>query len=94
MEEILEVAQADSDRWVSVLGELMRNYPSAGVLAENFVNEENKKIFEDLLMEIKNMGNYSQTTLLHCIRYMIHVNVDIAFNNLFQNYFLYRPEIQ
>lgn len=54
LEEILEVAQVDSDRWVSVLAEIMRTFPSTYSLNTEFLEvKENKRIFDELLHDLK-----------------------------------------
>ncbi|KAG0410686.1 hypothetical protein HPB47_012192 [Ixodes persulcatus] len=51
LEEILEVASADSDQWVSMLAELLRSFPSTGTL--NFNIEENSGVFVDLCNDLR-----------------------------------------
>ncbi|KAM7306085.1 putative negative elongation factor A [Ixodes scapularis] len=54
LEEILEVASADSDQWVSMLAELLRSFPSTGTL--NFNIEENSGVFVDLCNDLRKFG--------------------------------------
>lgn len=57
LEEIVEVAQVDSEQWVSMLAEMMKTLPSTGSL--NTVineNEQNKRIFSDLVNELRRLG--------------------------------------
>jgi negative elongation factor A len=57
LEEILEVAQMDSEQWVSMLAELMKTYPSTGNLnLEIGEVEENKRIFTDLITDLRKLG--------------------------------------
>lgn len=59
MEEILEVAQVDSDRWVSVLAEIMRNFPNTFSLnVESFEVRENKRIFDELVYDLRKQRMY------------------------------------
>ncbi|XP_054712532.1 negative elongation factor A-like [Uloborus diversus] len=51
LEEILEVALVDSDQWVSMLAELLKSYPSTGLL--NFQIEENASVFTDVVNDLK-----------------------------------------
>ncbi|KAK8783787.1 negative elongation factor A [Amblyomma americanum] len=53
LEDILEVASADSDQWVSMLAELLRSFPSSGAL--NFNIEENSGVFVDLCNELRKL---------------------------------------
>lgn len=54
LEEILEIAQVDSDRWVSVLAEIMRTFPTNHSLNTEFLEvKENKRIFDELLHDLK-----------------------------------------
>ncbi|KAK9501517.1 hypothetical protein O3M35_012227 [Rhynocoris fuscipes] len=56
LEEIVEVAQVDSEQWVSMLAEMMKTLPSTGSL--NTVineNEQNKRIFSDLVNDLKKL---------------------------------------
>ncbi|GAB6023181.1 hypothetical protein CHUAL_008006 [Chamberlinius hualienensis] len=54
MYEIIEIAIADSDQWVSTLGELLKTFPSSGTV--NMELEENARVFTDLLNELKKIG--------------------------------------
>jgi negative elongation factor A len=57
LEEILEVAQMDSEQWVSMLAELMKTYPSTGNLnLEIGEVEENRRIFTDLITDLRKLG--------------------------------------
>lgn len=57
IEEILEIAALDSDQWVSMLAEVMRTFPETGNLNTEIGKvEENKKIFGDLIGELKRLG--------------------------------------
>lgn len=56
LEEIVEVAQVDSEQWVSMLAEMMKTLPATGCL--NTViseNEQNKRIFSDLVNELRKL---------------------------------------
>jgi negative elongation factor A len=54
LEEILEVAQIDSDRWVSVLAEIMKSFPSNySINADNFEGKHNKRIFDELVHDLR-----------------------------------------
>ncbi|XP_014242077.1 negative elongation factor A [Cimex lectularius] len=56
LEEIVEVAQVDSEQWVSMLAEMMSTLPSTGslntVIAEN---DQNKRIFSDLVNDLRKL---------------------------------------
>lgn len=53
LEDILDIAVADdSDRWVSTIAELLRNYPSDFQINTHI--EENSAVFNDLVIELKN----------------------------------------
>ncbi len=54
MEEILEVAVEDTDQWVSMLAELLKNYPSNGTI--NFQLNTNSVSFNDLVIDLKKLG--------------------------------------
>lgn len=58
LEEILEVACVDSEQWVSMLAEMMKTFPSTGSLnvTEFFHNEDNNRIFNDLITDLKKLG--------------------------------------
>lgn len=52
LEDILDIAVADeSDRWVSTIAELLRNYPSD--FQVNLRIQENTSVFNDLVNELK-----------------------------------------
>ncbi|CAG0888515.1 unnamed protein product [Darwinula stevensoni] len=54
LEEILEVAQVDSDPWVAMIAEIMAPFPTSGTLASNVQeSEENSRIFHELLSDIR-----------------------------------------
>ena len=53
IEDILEVAQADSEQWVAMLAEIMKSYPSTSCLNLEITEpEENRRIFLDLVEEV------------------------------------------
>lgn len=60
LEEILEVACVDSEQWVSMLAEMMKTFPSTGSLnvTEFFHNEDNNRIFNDLITDLKKLGSH------------------------------------
>ncbi|EEC07116.1 negative elongation factor A, putative, partial [Ixodes scapularis] len=62
LEEILEVASADSDQWVSMLAELLRSFPSTGTL--NFNIEENSGVFVDLCNDLRKFGESLMPNIL------------------------------
>ncbi|CAG2117289.1 unnamed protein product, partial [Medioppia subpectinata] len=53
LEEILEVAVEDTDQWVSMLAELLKNYPNNGSI--NFQLDTNSSSFNDLVIELKKL---------------------------------------
>jgi len=54
LEEILEVALADSEQWVSMLAEIMKTYPRTSLVhTEISEPEENQRMFLDLVEEVK-----------------------------------------
>lgn len=53
LDKILDIAVADdSDKWVSTIAELLKNYPSD--FQTNLSIEENTTVFNDLVTELKN----------------------------------------
>lgn len=59
LEEIIEVAHVDSELWVSMLAEIMKTFSASGTL--NTViqeNEQNKRMFSDLIGDLKKLGLY------------------------------------
>ncbi|CAG7831265.1 unnamed protein product [Allacma fusca] len=53
IEDILEVAQADSEQWVAMLAEIMKSYPATSCLNLEITEpEENRRIFLDLVDEV------------------------------------------
>lgn len=54
MDEIIEVASSDGDQWVSMLAELLKNYPSDTSI--NWRVDGNALFFSDLLIELKKIG--------------------------------------
>ncbi|XP_067011131.1 negative elongation factor A isoform X2 [Anabrus simplex] len=54
LEEILEVAQVDSEQWVSMLAEMMKTLPSTGSLNTDIGEvDENRRIFSDLVNDLR-----------------------------------------
>ena len=54
LESILTVAKDDSEPWVCMLAELMKTFPESGQLcSEVNVPDTNRKIFNDLLTDLK-----------------------------------------
>lgn len=56
LESILESALDDQEQWVSVIGEMLRNYPRHGTI--NFDFQANSSTFMELVNEIKKTGMY------------------------------------
>lgn len=53
LDEIIEVAQVDSEQWVSMLAEMMRNYPSTNCLQTDINDaDENARIYYDLVQDL------------------------------------------
>ncbi|CAN8003415.1 unnamed protein product [Ixodes pacificus] len=76
LEEILEVASADSDQWVSMLAELLRSFPSTGTL--NFNIEENSGVFVDLCNDLRKFVH--ETKFLFPLKLRICMYVREHFN--------------
>ncbi|KAJ9597800.1 hypothetical protein L9F63_011342, partial [Diploptera punctata] len=56
LDEILEVAQVDSEQWVSMLAEIMKTLPSTGSLNTDIgYIDENRRIFSDLVNDLKKL---------------------------------------
>uniref|UniRef100_A0A1B6FNQ7 HDAg domain-containing protein n=1 Tax=Cuerna arida TaxID=1464854 RepID=A0A1B6FNQ7_9HEMI len=56
LEEILEVAQVDSEQWVSMLAEMMRTIPTTGSFNDEISeNDENRRIFSDLVNDLRKL---------------------------------------
>jgi len=90
LEDILEVAQGDSELWVSMLAEAMRTLPSTGSLNLDIgQNEENRRIFSDLVNDLRKLGKYEQVIYkssdkIYCLCIKWYVS---CFFMLFQIYF-------
>lgn len=54
------MACVDSEQWVSMLAEMMKTFPSTGSLnvTEFFHNEDNNRIFNDLITDLKKIGMF------------------------------------
>jgi negative elongation factor A len=53
----LEVAQVDSEQWVSMLAEMMKTLPSTGSLNTEIGDvDENRRIFSDLVNDLRKLG--------------------------------------
>lgn len=53
LEEIIEVAQSDSEQWVAMLAEIMKSFPSVANLNHDIQEpEENRRIFLDLVDDV------------------------------------------
>jgi negative elongation factor A len=73
LEEILEVAQVDSEQWVSMLAEVMKTFPATGSLNTDICEiDENRRIFSDLVNDLKKLGKLN--IMLHVV--ILHLNVD------------------
>ncbi|XP_014272270.1 negative elongation factor A isoform X2 [Halyomorpha halys] len=81
LEEIVEVAQVDSEQWVSMLAEMMKTLPSTGslntVISEN---EQNKRIFSDLVSELRKLVR--KQTEMNLLPLECHYLNKSALNNL------------
>lgn len=59
LDEILEVAQVDSEQWVSMLAESMKTLPATGSLNTNILEvDENRRIFSDLVNDLRKLGKF------------------------------------
>jgi len=81
LEEIVRVAQIDSEQWVCMLAEMMKTLPATGSL-NTVINEieQNKRIFSDLVNDLKKLvrkQNESGLLPLEC-----HYLNKAALNNL------------
>jgi negative elongation factor A len=57
LEEILEVAQVDSEQWVSMLAEIMKTLPGTGSLNPDISDiDDNRRIFSDLVNDLRKLG--------------------------------------
>jgi len=53
----LEVAQVDSEQWVSMLAEMMKTLPRTGSLNTDIGDvDENRRIFSDLVNDLRKLG--------------------------------------
>lgn len=53
----MEVAQVDSEQWVSMLAEMMKTLPSTGSLNTDIGDiDENRRIFSDLVNDLRKLG--------------------------------------
>lgn len=53
----MEVAQVDSEQWVSMLAEMMKTLPSTGSLNTEIGDvDENRRIFSDLVNDLRKLG--------------------------------------
>ena len=73
LEEIIEVAVEDSDQWVSMLAELLKNYPSNGTI--NFQLDTNSASFNDLVVELKKLGNICNKIIFWSINRFFVLNI-------------------
>jgi len=51
----MQVAQEDTDQWVSMIGELLKTYPATGSL--NCEVDEGHAFFHEVVVELKKLGN-------------------------------------
>nr|CAD7201593.1 unnamed protein product [Timema douglasi] len=59
LEEILEVAQLDSEQWVSMLAEGMKTLPATGSLNTEIGDvDENRRIFSDLVNDLRKLEDH------------------------------------
>jgi negative elongation factor A len=57
LDEILEVAQVDSEQWVSMLAEIMKTLPGTGSLNTGIGDiDDNRRIFSDLVNDLRKLG--------------------------------------
>lgn len=53
----MEVAQVDSEQWVSMLAEIMKTLPGTGSLNTSIGDvDENRRIFSDLVNDLRKLG--------------------------------------
>lgn len=82
------MACVDSEQWVSMLAEMMKTFPSTGSLnvTEYFHNEDNNRIFNDLITDLKKIGMFVCVCMIVCfddfnrkLRIIVIVNLDFMF---------------
>ena len=63
LEEILQMAQDDTDQWVAMIGNILRTYPATGTL--NTDVDESHAFFHEVLTDLKKTGEdlLTKTTL-------------------------------
>ena len=57
LEEILQLAQEDTDQWVAMVGDILKPYPSTGAL--NTDVEPQHGFFHEVLADLKKIGENS-----------------------------------
>ena len=55
LEEILQMAQEDSDQWVAMVGDILKTYPSAGTL--NTDVEHRHSFYHEVVADLRKLGN-------------------------------------
>lgn len=69
----------DSESWVSMLAEIMKTLPSSGSLNSDIRDvEENKRIFSDLVNDLKKLGNFLMSLSSFCIS--VYANFPFLFS--------------
>ena len=54
LEEILQMAQDDSDQWVAMVGDILKTYPAAGTLNHNM--EQRHTFYHEVLADLRKLG--------------------------------------
>ena len=56
MDEILSMAQDDSDQWVAIVANMLKSYPGAGTLNTDL--EDHHSFFHEVLNDLKKFCKY------------------------------------
>lgn len=59
---ILQMAVNDTDPWVCMAGEIMRNFPDSGALNLNLHNSSTT--FAEILTDLRKTGKYGKTMMV------------------------------
>ena len=96
LENILTVAKDDSEPWVCMLAELMKTFPESGQLCSDvIVPETNRKIFNDLLSDLKKALKKSSVLLAEGSRkehYVLPLECHYLNKNAFMSVVGHQPQ--
>lgn len=63
IEMIVEAGRNDTDQWVSMVADIIKNYPSSGMLNTSIEQDDSTHFFNEILGDLKKIGKLNSFLL-------------------------------